>query len=186
MESRQPNNPEIEWISHRTEGADPDLVEIQVEEALSFDSLFACPARVEQIEDATRRRLILRLRALLQRARVEHRVDIDLRAPADWYQAFRERWAPSWWLAWYPVRYIEHHVHRSLPCRICPHLEVEAGVEHAAWLAGGRDEAQELRVGQQTTDVRCLLCAGHERCTFDPAACPEHPAADGTLRLEGA
>ena len=25
-------------------------------------------------------------------------------APADWWQAFRQRWAPAWWLALYPVR----------------------------------------------------------------------------------
>lgn len=25
--------------------------------------------------------------------------------PADWWQAFRARWFPGWWLARYPVRY---------------------------------------------------------------------------------
>lgn len=26
-------------------------------------------------------------------------------APADWWQAVRERWCPAWWLARHPVRY---------------------------------------------------------------------------------
>lgn len=30
---------------------------------------------------------------------------ITLRAPADWWQHFKERWAPRWWLRRWPVRY---------------------------------------------------------------------------------
>lgn len=30
---------------------------------------------------------------------------IEANYPADWWQAFRERWLPKWWLALAPVRY---------------------------------------------------------------------------------
>ncbi len=31
--------------------------------------------------------------------------ELEERWPADWWQAFRERWFPAWWLRRWPVRY---------------------------------------------------------------------------------
>lgn len=35
-------------------------------------------------------------------ARFEERADVSY--PSDWWQAFRERWLPAWWLRRHPVR----------------------------------------------------------------------------------
>lgn len=31
----------------------------------------------------------------------------EIKYPRDWWQAFRERWFPAWWLKRYPVKYRE-------------------------------------------------------------------------------
>ena len=33
---------------------------------------------------------------------------IEVQYPADWWQAFRERWLPAWWLRRWPVQYTTH------------------------------------------------------------------------------
>jgi hypothetical protein len=35
---------------------------------------------------------------------------VEVRWPDDWWQAFRERWFPRWWLARWPVRFRVHRV----------------------------------------------------------------------------
>jgi hypothetical protein len=46
-------------------------------------------------------------------AMVRGRTINEISHPVDWWQAFRERWLPKWWLAKYPVimrRYqLDHH-----------------------------------------------------------------------------
>ena len=43
--------------------------------------------------------------------------DVYCRYPENWWQAFRERFFPAWWLKKYPVRYVERNinVYRTYP-----------------------------------------------------------------------
>lgn len=69
---------------------------------------------------------------------------IEFKAPLDWWQAFRERWFPRWWLRRHPVRYrVERRevlkrvtVHRY---NVCPHIKVQDNTPHVAWLMENRE-----------------------------------------------
>lgn len=39
----------------------------------------------------------------------------EIKHPSDWWQAFRERWLPNWWLKHYPVNYTCYQVDRHYP-----------------------------------------------------------------------
>lgn len=64
-------------------------------------------------------------------------VDIDLKWPKDWWQAFKERWAPKFIKRRWPVQYEEYSYHKVFPRRICPHIEVPEKETHLAWLTMG-------------------------------------------------
>lgn len=34
----------------------------------------------------------------------------DIKYPTDWWEALKDRWAPTWFTNRYPVRYMEHHI----------------------------------------------------------------------------
>src|SRR3990172_2939900 len=52
--------------------------------------------------------------------------------PADWWQAFKQRWFPWWLKRQFPIR-IEERV-----CgRFCPHITVGADLTHLKWLEYG-------------------------------------------------
>jgi hypothetical protein len=53
----------------------------------------------------------------------EQIIDIDEKWPEDWWQAFRERWFPKWWLRRHPVRYKEVSVHQEIFKAVCPHTQ---------------------------------------------------------------
>jgi hypothetical protein len=63
--------------------------------------------------------------------------------PADWWQAFRERWAPRWWLARHPVRYEELHVDEQKYGPICPHLPSDDRSLHLEWLTKDQTEPSD-------------------------------------------
>lgn len=48
-----------------------------------------------------------------------------VRAPADWWQAVKERWFPEWALRRWPVRYQEWRAHRILPAVRLPDAMLE-------------------------------------------------------------
>lgn len=72
-------------------------------------------------------------------------VDVEEKYPEDWWQAFRERWLPRWWLKRYPVVYQTISVHRpkvsihEQKIRVCPHLDimVRDNQSHYQFLAQG-------------------------------------------------
>jgi len=53
--------------------------------------------------------LVVRLHAAVYGRKSDHVVVV--KQPADWWQAFRERWFPKIWLQAYPVHYRETRVY---------------------------------------------------------------------------
>lgn len=51
--------------------------------------------------------------------------------PRDWWQAFKERWAPRWALRRWPVDYkvVEKRVFQA----VCPHLQTDHPGRHVSW-----------------------------------------------------
>ena len=68
------------------------------------------------------------------------RIVVNKRWPADWWQAFRERWCPKWWLSSWPVRYEEIHIDEQRYGRVCPHVRVQNQGVHLEWMSAGYGE----------------------------------------------
>jgi hypothetical protein len=54
--------------------------------------------------------MVFQLRDIIAGERVK-----EIKYPLDWWQAFRERWLPKFWLTRHPVRYHEWHVDLLYP-----------------------------------------------------------------------
>ena len=68
---------------------------------------------------------------------VPHRQESVVRVPADWWQAFKQRWAPPWWLRRHPIVEETICTHSTIWRAVCPHLPIpETGKDqHVYWLA---------------------------------------------------
>jgi hypothetical protein len=60
------------------------------------------PAMVETAIDDGAEMILAHIRSLVLS---QHLETLTLKAPSDWWQAFKERWAPRWFLDKYPVEY---------------------------------------------------------------------------------
>lgn len=63
------------------------------------------------------------------------RIEINKEWPRDWWQAFRKRWFPQWWLTRHPVRHDRVYVSQQLYSNVCPHLQKEETSTHLEFLA---------------------------------------------------
>jgi hypothetical protein len=66
----------------------------------------------------------------------EQTLSIHEQWPRDWWQAFRERWFPRWWLKKHPIKYKHIHVEQKIYKAVCPHnLGIATKKEdHLRWL----------------------------------------------------
>ena len=92
----------------------------------------------------------------------KERIKVNERYPRDWWQAFRERWFPQWWLRRWPVDYREIDVDVPKFGAVCPHsaavpfeehMEFLASQERAAAKAEAAWRAALLGVKQTTEDT---------------------------------
>lgn len=61
-------------------------------------------------------------------------IEINKRWPKDWWQAFRERWFPVWWITRWPIQYKGIHIKQQLYSRVCPHLRKDSESMHLKFL----------------------------------------------------
>jgi hypothetical protein len=66
----------------------------------------------------------------------KERIDIEVKWPENWIEAFRERWFPAWLLRRKPIRYKSVSVHRTLFEKVCPHIRVPGHGQHVQWMVG--------------------------------------------------
>ncbi len=68
----------------------------------------------------------------------QERIVIDREWPADWWQAFRERWFPQWWLIRHPIRHERVYINQRIYSNICPHIQKDNKSMHLDFLASRR------------------------------------------------
>ncbi len=78
------------------------LERLQLNSATMVDMAFLQSAEIETVLEDVADRFVLQLRAHIWG---EHVDTVELKHPADWWQAFRERWFPKRWLKKHPVQY---------------------------------------------------------------------------------
>lgn len=88
--------------------------------------------------ESTAARLIATFMAKEDSITIEDRGMCDAVWPANWWQAFRERWFPSWWLRRHPVRTVRHAVkiYKTYTRQsVCPHISPKTTNDHFYFLA---------------------------------------------------
>ena len=78
--------------------------------------------------------IVFKFRTLLRATGGEEYIT---RYPADWWQHFKERWAPLWVKRRWPVRYLEVRLRRF--ARLCPHEPFASSSQHLHFLADHPD-----------------------------------------------
>lgn len=136
-----------------------EKLRIDIEQTLSMQGLHFARnhAEMSAYVDNAARALVVRLTTYLIAGPEEERVDVEEKWPTDWWQAFRERWFPHWWLRRWPVRYRTLSVHRRFKTRVCPHVNILNKQDHLGWLLGqgpepssyfGHDDYLDKRVDE--------------------------------------
>lgn len=93
----------------------------------------------------------------LKKERVQ--VDINERWPADWWQAFKARFFPTWALKRFPVRWktLSVHVDEPIYAAVCPHLDLSAQPRHLRWLQshepGGKGPEVEAIIERHLAEI---------------------------------
>jgi hypothetical protein len=65
----------------------------------------------------------------------EENVELYVKYPMDWWEAFKERWFSKWLLVKYPVKYKEVYIVETKYKAVCPHLIQEDKETHLKWMA---------------------------------------------------
>jgi len=68
------------------------------------------------------------------------RLQIHKQWPRDWWQAFRERWLPKWWLRKHPIQYEVLDIDQQLYGPVCPHLNVPDQKVHLMFLSQSAED----------------------------------------------
>ncbi len=71
------------------------------------DTILREAVSIEALRDEIIQSLVYRLRYNVLGQELNARI---VSYPADWWQAFRRRWFPAWWLCRWPVRYTEERI----------------------------------------------------------------------------
>ncbi len=120
------------------------LMKVAVSERIKLGSLSLDRMRLDGYRDYFMDSMVYNLSTYLIGNKVhEYPVD-DIKYPADWKEAFKERWFPEFLKRRYPVRYkyestVIHHYH------LCPHVEAPWGRgEHIEFLTMMDEEYHSL------------------------------------------
>lgn len=84
---------------------------------------------------------------------------------ADWWEAFRDRWFPRWWLGHWPVKFttVETLV-KTTTTKVCPHINTGKDRDHIRFLmmSPGENEHEELRELFRLREFVRMIACGYE------------------------
>lgn len=72
-----------------------------------------------------------------------NRVQVNECWPADWWEAFKDRWFPEWALDRWPVRYKRIIIDQPIYSGVCPHIDAPQRT-HLEWIAS-HARAEDVR-----------------------------------------
>lgn len=72
--------------------------------------------------------------------------------PKNWWQAFRERWFPMWWLDRYPIKN-NVSVGICVSHNVCPHLPITPQSTHHQWLVTSDQSVQSVQLDRNVKTV---------------------------------
>lgn len=91
--------------------------------------------RAQAIVDDEQKRLLIRMDSSIL-AMPTKRITVKRQWPRDWWQSFRERWFPAWWLRKHPIQYDSINIDEQQYGPLCPHLISDPQKSHLHFLSG--------------------------------------------------
>lgn len=79
--------------------------------------------KVGEQDDFIMRKLVYGIKSYIA-ASGEETVSCNIKWPANWWQAVKERWLPAWAKQRWPVLYERHRMERTFYRAMCPHIEI--------------------------------------------------------------
>jgi hypothetical protein len=65
----------------------------------------------------------------------DERIQVSKRWPKTWWDAFKERWFPSWLKAHFPVVWDGFEIDQQIYLAVCPHITDKKQKRHLEWMA---------------------------------------------------
>lgn len=141
-------------ISYSTRTLRPlDFKALTVENFLLAELMRAGEVAYSQRRDRLLDGLIHELHALIWAEKVQDVVEeselvtvtanCSVEAPSNWWQAFRERWLPKWWLKRHPVRFTKHVGEASRTVRL--EVKVDCSAVYLDWKPIGEAPFRRLQ-----------------------------------------
>lgn len=124
-------------MKHSVNSYSAEKIPLCCQKGLTQNLLDVDHARWSQYLDTVTNEMVVSLDTYMAGI-VSERIVIDRQWPADWWQAFRERWFPGWWLARRPVQYERIHVDKKIFSAVCPHVPITSPgqvTRHLEWMA---------------------------------------------------
>jgi hypothetical protein len=126
------------YESHELKRLSCDRIRINATEVLDR-SEFDFSWQVDACIDMLANRLVLTMVAEMPGV-LQERIVVNCEWPRDWWQAFKDRWAPRWFLSRYPVQYEKFSIDRPVYAAVCPHVRTESKGTHLTWLLQKQEE----------------------------------------------
>lgn len=112
-----------------------ETIFIRSAEKIDTDNLPIDKMRMSAVMEAGTRGLIVSIDSYFH-AIPERRICVHKKWPLDWWQAFRERWFPEWWLKKHPVEWDRVDVDEAVTYGpVCPHIKQPKQSIHLNWMA---------------------------------------------------
>ena len=110
-----------------------EMVRLRIQSLLPDYAMINSHVNVLQHSDEVGRGLMIGMEMRIATL-ADQRIDVEASWPEDWWEAVRERWFPSWYLAKYPVKYKHVSVHAKTYKAVCPHLQTQEQEDHVRWM----------------------------------------------------
>lgn len=99
-------------------------------------------AKLLSYVDMATRNLVFTLTAELPGIFAE-RIEVHEKWPADWWQAFKERWFPRWLKRWFPVQWKRLDIEKDVYAAVCPHVDLSNQDQHIRWMYHESQKVQD-------------------------------------------
>jgi len=110
-----------------------DIVKVSMRKAIRYEEYQDLRVQygIEAIQESADI-MVLNLMAYVT-GKIVEKIHIDVEYPADWWEAFKDRWFPEFMPKRWPVKVTRIKVNEDR-YMICPHLTTEPRMTHYKWL----------------------------------------------------